>query len=361
MVDGESVSMPKHMGLLEIRGKQFRLQTTKFSSNRVFIYNEIALSTVEGLQAQDPQIEEKIAKVLKNKVEAMMKDAREVEKASEPLGVDTIYNIRSPDQYLLRLKVDHIGFPSLNQNRFSANFVGKVANPSELLLFSKKKKEVLGRPDHKPDRDFLRSVMEDGGDEEINKIRIDDLVRESLRNSKRPLGLLVEETLTQALEDFILKKASGAIGELVEDTLDETRKVLFGEADAEGRDKIIEMVSRHKQTIEASILKGERLPIVREGRSAVYGEEDESADHEERSDEEESKPRRAASKSRAPKKAAAKTAAKKANATGKLPNERKVVGGNDDRDREEDLCPPKKTVSRALTKVIINECDFVYS
>jgi double-strand break repair protein MRE11 len=41
---------------------------------------------------------------------------------------------------LVRLKVDHTGFPALNNQRFGARFVGQVANPTDILLFHKRKK-----------------------------------------------------------------------------------------------------------------------------------------------------------------------------------------------------------------------------
>jgi len=41
---------------------------------------------------------------------------------------------------LIRVRVDHTGFPRItNINKFGQKFVGKVANPEELLLFSKQK------------------------------------------------------------------------------------------------------------------------------------------------------------------------------------------------------------------------------
>lgn len=46
---------------------------------------------------------------------------------------------------LVRLKVDHTGYPTLNNHRFGARFVGQVANPTDILLFHKKKKPEEGR------------------------------------------------------------------------------------------------------------------------------------------------------------------------------------------------------------------------
>ncbi len=38
---------------------------------------------------------------------------------------------------LVRLRVDYTGFSTINAQRFGQRFVGKVANPHDLLLFQK--------------------------------------------------------------------------------------------------------------------------------------------------------------------------------------------------------------------------------
>lgn len=252
LVEGESVLMPKHMGLLEIRGKQFRLNATRFQQNRIFMYNEISLGKIDGLRVNDPKVEEKIHGVLTKKVEDMIREGQQMRQGLNSINQSFIYNLRSPEQILVRLKVDHAGFATINQNRFGANFVGKVANPSEILLFTKKKKEYARSVEGKLESEGFRAMVDDNDEEEINKIRIDDLVFDALRNSKKPLNILVEVGLTQALNDFILKKDSAAIPDFIEDVLSDTRKVLYGESTADSKDKILEMVSRHKKTVEES-------------------------------------------------------------------------------------------------------------
>jgi double-strand break repair protein MRE11 len=293
------------MGLLEIRNKQFRLHTTRFTQNRIFIYEDISLSAIESLQPHDPKIEEKIHKVLVDKVEKMLTEAKQVHTTQLTTTTDDdgqvetapLYRIRSPDQYLIRLRVEHSGYPSLNQNRFGANFVGRIANPSEMLLFSKKKKEYQPRAvEGKSHRERKQQQDVDDGEEDegIHKIKIDDLVCESLRNSKRPLSLLVEASLTQALDEFILKKDSGSIPDLVEETLNNTRKVLFGEVLADTKDKIIEYVSRHKKTTEDSIARGEAAAVPRCAPRPYDDDDDE--DNEDEGDETKVKPKATAAK-----------------------------------------------------------------
>lgn len=38
----------------------------------------------------------------------------------------------------MRLRIEHSGFSTLNNQRFGSKFVGDVANPTDMLLFSKK-------------------------------------------------------------------------------------------------------------------------------------------------------------------------------------------------------------------------------
>ena len=48
---------------------------------------------------------------------------------------------------LIRLRVDYTGFSTINAQRFGQQFVGKVANPHDLLLFQKaptRKPKVYG-------------------------------------------------------------------------------------------------------------------------------------------------------------------------------------------------------------------------
>jgi hypothetical protein len=54
-------------------------------------------------------------------------------------------------QVLVRLKVDYTGFSQVSNTRFGKAFVGKVANPADILIFHKQKKKAENDrqgPDH---------------------------------------------------------------------------------------------------------------------------------------------------------------------------------------------------------------------
>ena len=77
LCEGESMSNPKHMGMLEVRGKQFRLNAFKYTQVRPFKFAEISLKKDTDLQAVDPKIEEKMSKHLAGKIMALVKKTRD--------------------------------------------------------------------------------------------------------------------------------------------------------------------------------------------------------------------------------------------------------------------------------------------
>lgn len=204
--ESESSAHPKSMGLIEIRStKEFRMKAYPFSQVRPFKFDEIDLSDPdlsERLDPTDPKIEEKIKKVLTAKVREMIEDAKtelaRIEAAPESLD----FRIKDPHIVLIRLKVDHAGFPTINPVRFGSQFMGMVANPSEILVFSRKAKSRAGTgaaAEGVVRGEIAQQIRNyDGpGDEEIHKIKIEDLVAETLSNSKKQLSLLPEANMAE--------------------------------------------------------------------------------------------------------------------------------------------------------------------
>ena len=128
-VEGESLAHPKGMGLLEIRSdKKFRLRPVPFTQVRPFLYGDIALSELPGLDASDPKVEDKIKTKITRRVNEMIKEAREHSETVENAHADQLqYRIMNPEKVLVRLRVEHTGFPAMNTTRFGAQFVGEVS------------------------------------------------------------------------------------------------------------------------------------------------------------------------------------------------------------------------------------------
>jgi len=97
----------------------------------------------------------------------------------------------------VRLRIEHSGFSTLNNQRFGSKFVGDVANPTDMLLFSKK--QTLEQAEAKKIKDkggkqldeLLAEPIDPDENEEVN---VEDLVYDVLHLSERKLELLTEES-----------------------------------------------------------------------------------------------------------------------------------------------------------------------
>jgi len=140
LVHGEAVR--KKVGILDIRGQQFRLNPIPLTQVRPFVMSEISLNNQPNLDPDDPRIDKKATDILTNEVNQLIKDAREkaeslrkdanATKASNEDENTNLpeqkYKMKNPDEVLVRLKVEHSGFTTLNNQRFGAQFVGQIVS-----------------------------------------------------------------------------------------------------------------------------------------------------------------------------------------------------------------------------------------
>ncbi|XP_020241516.1 double-strand break repair protein MRE11 isoform X2 [Asparagus officinalis] len=122
---------------------------------------------------------------------------------------------------LIRIKVDYSGFMTINPQRFGQKYVGKVANPQDILIFSKAAKKRQSLEDKLGDSERLRP-------EELNQQNIEALVAES--NLK--MEILPVNDLDIALHEFVNKDDKMAFYSCLQYNLEETRNKLNKEADS---------------------------------------------------------------------------------------------------------------------------------
>ncbi|XP_023535065.1 double-strand break repair protein MRE11 isoform X1 [Cucurbita pepo subsp. pepo] len=203
LIDGES--KPKHVLLLEIKGNQYRPTKIPLTSVRPFEYTEIVLKDESDIDSNDQNsIIEHLDKVVQSLIEKSSK--RAVNKSELKLP-------------LVRIKVDYSGFMTINPQRFGQKYVGKVANPQDILIFSKASRK--GRSDVKiDDSERLRP-------EELNQQNIEALVAEN--NLK--MEILPVNDLDVALHNFVNKDDKMAFYSCVQYNLEETRSKISQDAD----------------------------------------------------------------------------------------------------------------------------------
>ncbi|XP_039125723.1 double-strand break repair protein MRE11 [Dioscorea cayenensis subsp. rotundata] len=204
LIEGEA--KPKHVLLLEIKGSQYRPTKIPLKSVRPFEYAEVVLKDESDIDPNDQaSVLEHLDKVVRNLIEKSNK--RSVNRSELKLP-------------LVRIKVDYSGFMTINPQRFGQKYVGKVANPQDILIFSKAAKKRQSLEEKIDDHEKLRP-------EELNQQNIEALVAES--NLK--MEILPVNDLDIALQDFVNKDDKMAFYSCVQYNLDETRKKLNSEAE----------------------------------------------------------------------------------------------------------------------------------
>lgn len=141
LIAGEAVA--KNVAILNITGKEFRIEKHRIKSVRPFVTKEIALQT-------DPRFK-KIMKVkdnrslLTNELEKIVLELIEQAKNEWLFIQDEEVDEKDIPLPLIRLKVDYTApdgckFDCENPRRFSNRFVNKVANVTDVVYFHKKNK-----------------------------------------------------------------------------------------------------------------------------------------------------------------------------------------------------------------------------
>jgi hypothetical protein len=100
------------MGLLEINLEKFRLRPIPYKQVRPFVYGDLALSTVEGLDPRSARLEESVVEVITARVKQLIRDARDLitdDMTSAADGDDRSFLIKEPQKVIVRLRVDYTG------------------------------------------------------------------------------------------------------------------------------------------------------------------------------------------------------------------------------------------------------------
>ncbi|URE27132.1 Cyclin-dependent kinase, partial [Musa troglodytarum] len=156
LIDGEA--KPKHILLLEIKGSQYRPKKIPLKSVRPFEYAEVVLKDEVDIDPNDQaSVLEHLDKVVRNLIDKSSKRAVSRSQLKLPL---------------VRIKVDYSGFSTINPQRFGQKYVGKVANPQDILIFSKAAKKRQSVEEKIDESEKLRP-------EELNQQNIEALVAES--------------------------------------------------------------------------------------------------------------------------------------------------------------------------------------
>ncbi|KAF5384138.1 hypothetical protein D9615_003384 [Tricholomella constricta] len=370
LADGEAIE--KHVALLQIQGKEFQMTPLPLRTVRPFVIEEVALNQVAEKEGLDISDQMEISKYLKSKVNALIEQANQLWDERNARAVEEGEEEHPRMLPLVRLKVDTTGVSEMsNPIRFGQEFQGRIANPRDVLVFHRSKRQAnrstkvaIDEPELSIDDPNL-SISE-----KLAKVRVATLVNEYL--SAQELQLLGEAGMSDAIQMFVEKDDIHAIKTLVIFVYflcAGSAKGLSGseEVDEEEVEDMLVKAKEQQEKVDIEKAKGRANAKQKKGKSKADSElSDDSmmmdidtggvggSDFEEpESDVPPPKRKTAAAK---PKKAPAKAPAKKAPAKGRGKKAAIVSDDeeddiieldDDDDDEDEDAPKPVKRTNRA--------------
>ena len=230
---GEAVR--KHIGILDIREEQFRMHPIPLTQVRGFHIGELRLDSCD-LDPEDPKIDRKVQAALEEQTNVLKLDARNEykelleEAAKEGNDVEELdikYKLEKPEHVLVRLKVEHSGFSTMSNQRFGANFVGEVANPSDILLFHRSKVSQEGGASRGGKRKGSSALDTPLVPQDLEEMNVEDLIKENLEAAEKKLDIFDEIKLSAALDEFVSKEARLSISDAADTMLKKQQKKLI--------------------------------------------------------------------------------------------------------------------------------------
>ncbi|GFY46545.1 double-strand break repair protein MRE11 [Trichonephila inaurata madagascariensis] len=208
---GEAV--PKHVGLLQIRKKEFQITKIPLQTVRQFYIKDVDLEDT-SLNLNAPDSSDKVIEYCRELVDQFLAKAED-EHTGHP---------KQPKKPLIRLRVFcPPNFETFSVQRFGQSYVSKVANPKDIIHFSRRKSEKM-----KPteiDAEMLKTILKQEG---FDKQRVEDLVKKYFEQTDDTKRLLVlsEIGVSTAVQEYVDKDVKEAISTLVDEQVKKTQNHL---------------------------------------------------------------------------------------------------------------------------------------
>ncbi|KAL9597940.1 MAG: hypothetical protein Q9219_004830 [cf. Caloplaca sp. 3 TL-2023] len=251
LMPGEAVA--KHVAVLSITGRDFKIEPIRLRSVRPFAMKEIVLSEDKEIKAlarkQDHRAEltRRLISIVDDLIEQAKADWKELQD-EEALEEE----VPKP---LVRLRVEYSApgggnFDCENPQRFSNRFVEKVANTNDVIQFYRKKasgtRKTTSGADM-PEESILASLA-------IDSVGIEKLVREFLEAQN--LTILPQNSFGDAVGQFVDKDDKHAMEMFVQESLKAQVKHLMG-VDQVDEEDLMNIVEEQRSRMEKMFAAGE--------------------------------------------------------------------------------------------------------
>jgi len=255
-------TVPKHVTILSITGKEFTHEPIRLKSVRPFVMKEVVLQEDRhmrkiGLEGGDNKAA--VDRFCINHCDELIEQAN-----AEWLELQQ-ENDEEPDEELvpplplIRLRVEYTApeggsYIIDNPQRFSARYADRVANTHDVIQYHRKKAAGIRKPKEAielPDAESMAQLNMDA-------IKIDELVKEFL--TAQNLTILPQSAFGDAVQQFVQKDDKHAMEEFIMTTMgDQVDHLVNNDGDMEDEDAIAEMMEELKNRVEQKFEKGDRM------------------------------------------------------------------------------------------------------
>ncbi|MCJ1321596.1 meiotic recombination [Xylographa vitiligo] len=252
LMPGEAV--PKHVAILSVTGRDFKVETIRLKTVRPFVMKEIVLSEDKEAKrwAKTENHRPKLTAHLVAIVDKLIEQAKEEwMETQEDTDLDEELEVPLP---LIRLRVEYSApdggnFDCENPQRFSNRFVGKVANVNDVIQFHRKKAGATRNAQSGadlPEESIMAQLS-------IDSVKVEKLVREFL--TAQSLTILPQNSFGDAVSQFVDKDDKHAMEMFVNESLTNQIKNLLN-LDQYDEDDILTAMDVHKSKLEELFAKG---------------------------------------------------------------------------------------------------------
>ncbi|KAJ6664935.1 hypothetical protein lerEdw1_005907 [Lerista edwardsae] len=229
----------KHVGLLRIKGKKMNMQQIPLRTVRPFYIEDIVLA-----------------------------DHQDIFNPDNPKVTQAI-------QAFCMEKVDYSGgFEPFSIVRFSQKYMDRIANPKDIIHFSRHREQKEKNEDEINFGKLVRKPASEG-----TTLRVEDLVKQYFQTAEKKvqLSLLTERGMGEAVQEFVDKEEKDAIEELVKYQLEKTQRFLKERHTDAEEAKIDEEVQRFRESRKKNV--EEEDEDVREAINRAKAHRSQGADH----------------------------------------------------------------------------------
>lgn len=218
----EAEALPKHCVILNVvyddikKKHDFKPEFIRLKTVRPMIWETVNIDEELLKSKYVTRKQEFVENFCKEKVNSMIKKGNEQAAENDQSSLLPLIRLR------IQLSDDELKFHAA---KFSAQFSKKVANPNDIILFTKRKGESKTKDDEEGiDFDEMNKLID--RDVAFGKIQIEDIIHEYFENSGTQLDFIPEKALTLAVKEVVEKESTDAIDDLVEEQTKRARNYL---------------------------------------------------------------------------------------------------------------------------------------